>query len=489
MNNSHSFNTFIVTLGRSVERIVLLVSTIILSRYLSQDDFGTYRQVFLITGLMITMFTFGIPHSINYFLPQFSKEKQKSFIIQTMIFQIGIGFFSAIILWFGADIISNSFHNPVLKRFLRLMVLYPLFFLPVTSYSNIFICINKAKLSGILSPILGLIKLSFILLVVFLKLSVEFFFIAIILFSVIQFILILFLILKHFFRIKIRLSFENFIEQIKFAIPIGLASILGIIIVKVDQLMISSFFSVEQYATYSIGTLEIPFINILTVAAMAVLTPFLVQQYRNKRIDLFINKWNNSILKIGYIIFPVSIFFIFFSEETIILLYSEKYAVSALIFKIYLFRLFVKITFFGHILLALGKAKIIFIYTLITLIINIILNFLFINIFGFIGPAIATVIAAFLISFLQLKKISQILEIKLSKIWPWSKLFLILFISIICGYISSLFKLLEINEILSLMFGGIFFLSSYLIITQHLLKKYILLPIRIQSLLQKLTGK
>jgi len=301
--------------------------------------------------------------------------------------------------------------------------------------------------------------------------------------------LIFFLIFKNFCGIKLKLSFENLIEQIKFAAPIGFSSILGIIIIKVDQIMISSFFSVEEYATYSIGTLEIPFINILTVAAMAVLTPFLVQQYRNKRIDLFINKWNNSILKIGYIIFPVSIFFMFFSRETIILLYSGKYAASAIIFKIYLFRLFVKITFFGHILLALGKSKIIFIFTLIALIVNISLNFLFIKVFGFTGPAIATVIATFLISLLQLNKISKIIKIKFSQIWPWSKLFLILLISIMCGYISSLFKLLEINEIILLISGGILFLSLYLLTTQYLLKKYILLPIRIESLLQRLRGR
>ena len=52
MNNSHSFNTFIVTLGRSFERIVLLSSTIILSRYLTQSEYGSYRQVLLITGLI-----------------------------------------------------------------------------------------------------------------------------------------------------------------------------------------------------------------------------------------------------------------------------------------------------------------------------------------------------------------------------------------------------------------------------------------------------
>jgi O-antigen/teichoic acid export membrane protein len=482
-NNSYSFKTFIITLGRSIEKIVLLFSSIILSRYLSQNDYGSYRQVFLITGLIITIFIFGIPYSINYFVPQLNKKKQKSFIAQTIIFQMCLGFFSTIILYLGAGYISGLFNNIMLEKYLKLFALYPLFFLPVTSYSNIFICINKAKLSGLLSPILGFIRLSIILLSVLLKFSIEFIFIALVLFSIIQFLLILFLLFKNFYGIKLNLSFDNLINQIKFVAPIGLSSILGIIIIKVDQIMISSYFPVEEYAIYSIGTLEIPFINILTVSAMAVLTPFLVKQYKNKRIDLFVNKWKNSLLKISYIIFPVSIFFMFFSEETIILLYTEKYAESASIFRIYLFKLLVKITFFGHILLALGKSKIIFTYTLITLIINITLNFLFIKVFGFTGPAIATVFSVFIISLLQLSKISELLKIKYSKIWPWSNLFMILFISIICGYISSLIKLIQINELLLIILGAIFFICSYFIVTQYILRKYIPSPLRIKSLL------
>jgi O-antigen/teichoic acid export membrane protein len=487
VTNSYSFKTLIITLGRSIERIVLLFMSIILSRYLSQDDFGTYRQVFLITGLIMTIFTFGIPHSINYFIPQFNKERQKSFIAQTIIFQIFLGFFSAIILWFGADFIANLFDNPNLMKFLKFFALYPIFSLPAMSYSNIFICINKAKLSGILSPTFGLIKFFLIFLTVLLNLSIESIFIVIILFTIIQLLLILFIIFKVFYGIKFKLSFDDFIVQIKFAMPIGVSSILGIVIVKVDQIMISSYFSVEEYAIYSIGTLEIPFINILTAAAMAILTPYLVQQYKNNRMDLFVKKWNSSLLKISYIVFPVSIFFIFFSQETIILLYSNKYAASASIFKIYLFRLLVKITFFGHILLALGKSKIIFTYTLVTLIVNIILNFLFIKIFGFTGPAIASVFSVFLISLLQLNKISKIIKIKFSQIWSWKKLFLILFISIICGCISSFIKLLKMNEVFSIISGGILFLSFYIITTQYFLKKYLILPIKIQSLIRRST--
>lgn len=489
MKNSHTFNTFIVTLGRSFERIVLLISTIILSRYLTQTDYGTYRQVILITGLMITIFSFGIPQSINYFLPQFSRDTQKSFIIQTMIFQIALGVLSAIIIWFGAGFISASFQNVAFKGFLRFMVLYPIFLLPVSSYSNIFICIDKAKLSGILSSILGVIKLILILIPVFLKLSVYYIFFAINIFVIVQFVLIIFIIFRLFTKINVKFSYEIFIKQIKFALPIGFASILGILIVKIDQLMISSYFSTEEYATYSIGSLEIPFVNILTVSAMAVLTPFFVKQFKDQRIDLFIKKWQNSLLKISYIIFPVSIFFIFFAEETMVFLYSDKYLLSAMIFRIYVFRLFVKITFFGHILLALGRSKIIFIYTLITLITNIVLNFVSIKLFGFIGPAIATVIASYIISFLQLMKISKILTIKFSQIWPWRKLFFILLISFLCGLMTSWLRYLKLNEGILLVLEGLIFISLFLFLTQYLLKKYFLLPITINSLIQRIKNK
>jgi len=471
MIKSHSLQTIIITIGRSLEKVILLISSVLLSRYLPQDEFGTYRQIFLIGGLLLVVLNFGIPHSINFFVPQLTKKKQKSFLFQTFLLQLVLGSIASITLVFGADIIASAFNNPSLARPLRIFSLYPFFLILSSSYSNIFISISKVKIAGILSPILGILKLSVIVFSILADYSLNNIILLIVIFSLIQFLIVISIVLKLFSGIKVKIMFTKILEQLKFAAPIGLSSIFGVLIIKLDQFMVSIYFTVEEYAKYSIGTLEIPFVNLLTASAMAVITPYLVKQFSNERYDLFVKMWRNSILKISYIVFPIATFFVFYATETIAILYTEQYIDGAQIFQIYLLRLFVKVTFFGHILLALGKPKQILYYTIITLIINVILNFVFINVFGFVGAAIATVLSVFIISFLQLLSISNILKIKLKSIWPWKYLALILFVSVLSVIITLFLKTTDLSLILMVIFGFVIFILTYALFTQVILRK------------------
>lgn len=488
-NNSLSVNTLVITLGKSAERIVLLLSTVILARYLTQQDYGTYRQVFLIGGTLLLLFNFGIPHSINFFLPQLSRIKQKSFLFHTFLIQFVLGLLIFFVLIFGSEYIARIFDNNLLERPLKLFSLYPLFMILSSSYSNIFIGINKVKLSGVLSPILGLIKLTAIILCVLFSSSIDLIIVVNVIFSFLQLVIIGTILLKLFKKVTIKFCLQDIISQLKFATPIGLSSILGVIIVKLDQLMVSSFFTVEEYAKYAIGTLEIPFINLLTISAMAVITPYLVKQFEQNRIDLFMQKWKNSIMKISYIIFPISVFFLFFSNETITMLYTDKYIESAQIFQIYLMKSFVKVTFFGHILVALGKSKQIFFFSLLTLIINVILNLVFIKLFGFIGAAIATVISIFFISFLQLTSISKVLDIRFKDIWPWGGLTLLISISLVSTLLVSIMKLIITNNIILIMISFIVFIMLYFVLTQFVLKKYLPNNLYYKPFIQNLRNK
>ncbi|KQC11969.1 MAG: hypothetical protein APR54_10290 [Candidatus Cloacimonas sp. SDB] len=471
--SSDSIKTLIISSGKSVEKLILLLSTVILSRHLTQTDFGTYRQVFLVTGILLTVFTFGIPQTINYFLPLRKEKDKKTFIYQTFLIQVLLGFVASLICWYGGFYIARLFSNPLLENYLKIFALFPLFFLPANSYTNIFICINRAKLSAVISIVFGIIRLAIIVFAVVLKLSLSFIFVSLLLYALILFLTILLIVSFNFSLYHISFSLNNFIRQLKFALPIGLSSIIGILIIRIDQFMISSFFSVEDYAVYSVGTLEIPFVNILTVSSMAVITPYLVKQYKANRLDLFLQKWNNSLIKISYVIFPVTVFFIFFARETIIILYTDRYTESSIIFLIYLLRLFVKITFFGHILVALGSPKAVLKFSIITLILNIILNFLFIRLFGFTGPAIASVVAIYVISLLQLIKISGIINKSLSTVWPWKDLLIILISAFISASISYLAKFIELPLIILMIAVTIVFSSVYLLLTQFIFKRFL----------------
>jgi len=461
MKNSLSTQTIIVTFGKSSEKIVLLLLSIILSRYLSVSDYGAYKQTLLVFSTLVVIFSIGIPNSISYFVPQLSISKQKTLILQTYILLTILGLIVSLLMFFGADLFATSFHNEKLTLFLKWLSLYPLFFLPTQSYTNLFISLERAKLTGLLSLSFGIIKFILVLSVVLVDLPIQYIFMSLVLFSIVQFIIVLAIVFNLFRHIRTCWDILLLKEQLFFTLPIGVSAMIGIIIRKMDQIMISTFFTPKQYAVYVNGAIEIPFIMIISTSAMAVLMPFLVKSYKIGDINSFVNKWSNSVFKVSLIVFPITIFFMFFAQETMVVLFSKKYIASSYVFRIYLISQIVRITVYGNIFLVIGKSKLIFKFTLIALILNLVMNFMFIHIFGFIGPAIATVFSIIILAFMQLKKISSIIKMKLSDLWPWRKLLLLLISVIIIASISSLFILLDFNNIITLILGGITFSMLY----------------------------
>ncbi len=461
MRNSHTFQTLIITLGKSSEKIILLLLSVILSRYLSVIDYGIYKQTLLVYSTLIVIFTIGIPSSISYFIPQFHKEEQKTLMIQTYVFLTILGILLSILIYLSADIIALIFHSKRLSQFLKWFALYPIFFLPTQSYTNFLISIERAKLTGILSLSFGLTKLIMVLCIILLGLSIQYIFISLVLFSTLQFIIILGLVLKIYRKVKLLWNMQLLKKQLYFALPIGLSAMVGILIKKMDQIMISTFFSPEQYAIYVNGAFEIPFLMVVPISAMAVLMPYLVKCYKNNNKDDFVKKWGNSVFKVSLIVFPVTMFFIFFAQESMVVLFSKKYFASSYVLRIYLLSQIVRITIFGNIFLILGKTKLVLKYSIIALLLNIVLNFMFINLLGFIGPAIATVISIIILAFMQLRRISSIIEIKLTELWPWKKLLLLLSFVLIMAIISSTIKILDLSDIITLILGSIIFILLY----------------------------
>ncbi|TSA24448.1 hypothetical protein D4R71_07045 [bacterium] len=473
MQNSLTFQSGIIIIGRSIEKFIIILLYIILSRYLSKEAYGTYRQLFLLFSTFSAIFILGLPASINYFIPQFNKEKQKTILLQTMFILLFMGILMGIIFWGGSSFFSKIMRNPDLKNLLKYFSLFPVFVLPTVIYYNFFICINKAKYTSILSVILGFLKFLSVLLPILLGYPLIYIVYALIIFSIIQFFIVYVNLYKPFIKIKTVFSFILAREQLLFAFPIGISAIVAILLRKVDQFMISSYFTTDQYAIYANGAIEITFLAIITNSAVAVLMPYLVRTYKNNKVNDFICKWKNSIIKTALIIFPVSIFLIFFSREVIIIFFSKKYEGSIIIFQIYLLIEVIRITNFGYVLLAMGKPKFMLKYNCIALVVNLVLNLLLIRLLGIIGPAISTVVSIYILYFLELKKIGGILKVKLINIMEWKKIGCLLIAIIFLSVISRILTFFIINIYTSLLFGCIIFSVSYLLLINKYFKEYI----------------
>ncbi|MFX0134054.1 MAG: oligosaccharide flippase family protein [Candidatus Hodarchaeota archaeon] len=454
-------NIGIITFGNVLTSSFAILNGIILSRCLTMVDYGTYRQVFLIFSILQSILLLGIPQSLNYFMPTFDRESQKTFLFQAVIITVIIGLAVSLIMFLNASLFAKQFNNSQLFYILRLYAIIPIFVLPVTFFRNFFIVINKHLRSAFYSVSFSVLKLMIVFVIAFITQDLKKIIYGLIVFNICQFFIIMSEYYQPYRDLRPNFDFSIIKKMFAYSIPIWLAGIVGIITKEIDKIVISSAFSPSQYAIYANGAMQIPFISAITGGVIAVIMPEMVKLYHDHNIDRMMSIWHEMISKVAILFFLIMCLGLLFSKEIMICLYGINYSKSAYPFSVYLLMLPMFITTFGLILLTTGNTKIIFRLQLCMTVANIVINILFLKILGFIGPAVATVILVYIFNLLQLKKSADILKIEFHKIFPWNVLKKLFLISLIAFSGAYLIKHTIELYILKYITSGVILIVSY----------------------------
>lgn len=476
MKNSIGTDAVKLTISKIITMMISLVTAMLLSRFRSLEEYGTYSQILMVINLSTAVFMLGLPNSINYFLAsaQNDEERQK-FLSTYYTFSTILSFFTGLILIISTPLIIKYFNNPLIRQFIYVFAVYPWAKIILSSIESIYIVFQKTVHLMLFRILNSLFLLLILIIVEALSWDFKMYMILFVFIEAI-FALSVYIIVKNITG-TINVSIDkNLIKSIfKFSVPIGLASVIGTLTVELDKLVIGGFFKTEQLAVYANAARELP-ITIIASSLTAVLLPQIVRLLKKGEKHEAINLWGDA-TSLSYLIICFIVSGIFtFAPEVMTLLYSEKYLPGVSVFRIYSLVLLFRCTYFGMILNSIGKSKIILYSSIIALIANIILNFIFYYLFGFIGPAIATLVAIFLTNIYQLWTTSRIINITFKDIFPWKNIILITILNIGLGFIFAFMKeiiLLEQNfgEVVESVILGLIWSLFYFLITYGFAKE------------------
>lgn len=462
--------------SKMITMMISMISAMLLSRFRTLEEYGTYSQLLLVVNLITTVFMLGLPNSINFFLAKAkdNNEKQKFLSIYYTISTI-LSLVTGLILILITPFIIDYFDNPVIKSFMYVLAILPWANIILSSIENVLIVYRKTTILVVFRVLNSVSLLTIILIVELLNLG---FVTYMILFISVEavFAISVYLIVKNISG-HIKISFDKLLIKriFSFSIPIGLASVIGVLSVQLGNLVIGKFFSTVDLAVYTNASREMP-VTIFASSLTAVLMPQLVRLLNTKRYNEAINLWGNTISISYTIICFFSIALFVFAPEVISLLYSDKYLSGVTVFRVYSLVLLLRFTYFGIILNSIGKTKFILYSSLAALLLNMGFSYLFYVIFGFIGPAIATFVSMFLVALFQIIATSRSINISFNKIFPWRELMDITFINIMFGLLFAYVKKeipLETfaGEITESIFIGIIWSGLYLILMLKKIKQ------------------
>lgn len=180
--------------------------------------------------------------------------------------------------------------------------------------------------------------------------------------------------------------------------PLIITSMSVVLFMQVDKIMIKHLLGEAEVGLYAAGIRFPEAINFLPMLFASSLFPAILNA-RAKSVQLYMDRLQRFYFFMTWVgIFVVLVFF--FMSDLLIGLYGEAYSSAGIILRVYAISVIFLFQWIarGRWVLAENLQSITFYYMAFGAVVNIVLNFFFIQSMGLIGAAIATVITQFLIT-------------------------------------------------------------------------------------------
>lgn len=369
-------------------------------------DYGTYSQANVVVSVCTSILLLGLGDAINYFYNNEKCLKERRIRAVNTIYAIelvaGIILTSAVILFRG--LLAQYFSNDALKLVLTVVAIKPMLDNMIYFYQVLFVSSGKAKVIAVRNFVISILKVTATAVAVYVFKSVVAIFVSFILLDLLQLLFFVFCFARDEFVVAPHKGNIKMVKNIiAYALPIGVFALTNTLVRDIDKFVIGYLADTETIAIYSNCSKVLPF-DIVAVSFATVLIPYIMKYIsRNDRKNAVILFQNY--LKIGY--YTVWIFgaaVVIVNQQAISFLYSSEYLVGKNVFIIYVVDSMLKFASMHLILTASGKAKLLMVYSALSLAANIILNIILFHLLGIIGPAIATLTITAIYTYLILRK-------------------------------------------------------------------------------------
>lgn len=429
---SRKEKTLALSLASILTTLISTVTAMLMSRILKQSDLAAYRQTILAYQTFGPILGLGISQGLFYCLVRNSHRK-KAIILESIILLLASGsLYGLFILIGGNALLAQRFSNPQVAEYLIFMVPYALIMIPSTIISPVLIAEEKIKTNTYFNVIGHLIiTLAVVLSITFFK-NVRAALISNVTVSILVFLTGLIIMYKSIPGGSVNIQWASIRQILTFSIPLGLSSMIGTIDKQLDRWIVSFMCSPEQFAVFSNGAFEVPFVDIITGAITAVVIVDMNKYAKEGNCEEALNLFKHAAEITSKCLIPLAVFLLVIAEPFIIFMFSERYIESIPILRVYLLYLPIRIVQYGALMIAIGKTKEILYRSIIGLIANAIVSIVLVRLFGAIGASVATILTIYMVNVpINLYIIAKYFNIRWYQVLPFKHIYNYFLLSII----------------------------------------------------------
>ena len=282
-----------------ISLVLALVSTIILTRYFSVNDFGVYTIIFVIVSFLAQISNLGLEYSVPKFIASTSDNiEQEIYCSTAVIIRIGSILLISLLAWIGIPLIKLLLAPSLLSDFF----FYVLLLFALESFKSLLIAILQGRFHfskiGIINLFAGFSNLGLVIVVCTLNCSLSFLILG-------RIILTLFACILSLLYTPIKIPFlfrrNTFKELMKFGYPLQINQILGFIYYRIDTVLVAIFLGPVNIAIYEVARKIPDSLRSIYDPFSSVYFPFISKHYSSEDHTQASKLMNNSIRFVTFV--------------------------------------------------------------------------------------------------------------------------------------------------------------------------------------------
>jgi O-antigen/teichoic acid export membrane protein len=322
-------SAMVLSLSRISNYGLMIISPVILVRFLSVRDFGHYREFLLYASLVQTVAGFSIYDSLLYFIPAHPKSSWR--IVRetntlTAVMSGAVVGGCLILNFLTGGMFIGSYAIPV--------ALYVMFYVNVDFWEGYWLAMHRPTSVFAYTTARLTVRLLVVVSVAVLTADV-----ATIIWSLIALEGLRLAISSVAWTIADRASYEPLLEnmrrdQLRFCVPVGLATVCYLISRNLGNVAVAKYLGAAALAQFTIGTYGEPIIIALRSSLSTVVLPELVRRGASSR-DALLLLWQRTTVINCVLLFPAAVVAVVFAEPLIVKAFGVSYRPAVPILQLY----------------------------------------------------------------------------------------------------------------------------------------------------------
>ena len=432
-----AIDALFLTVAKLITSLVSIVITKLLAVKFSLYDYGTYSQAILIVSTVTSLSILGLTDGVNYFYNGNFEEEQKRKNVNTIfMIQFIIGIICAMVILSCNEFITEYMGNPALKPIYIYIMFSPMLSNLVAMYQVLFVSTGRSKMIAVRNLVVSFARLLAVATATLITYNIVTIFIIMLITDIIQVGYFTVSFANRTFCIN---PFDIDLRMVRtiiaYCLPLAVYILTSTLCRDIDKYVISYFTDTETLAIYTNAAKMLPF-DVMTTSFATVMLPYITRYVVNNEYEKS-QQLYKEYLSFSYVTtWLIAFGAIVCAKNLMLILYDKKYLSGIGIFIVYILADMIRFANVAIILRAKNKTFQLMLYSLGMLVANFGLNIIFYQLWGIIGPAIATFVVTIIFNFAMLYQGASIIHAKINSLIDFKEMAKTVCSMILAGFVA-----------------------------------------------------